>query len=101
MLYYRIDGYLLSIGFTKSGVDPNLYYILVGNDPLILVLYVDDLFLVGVEELMTGCKNIFDCRVRNEGYWLDALLLGVRGMAEIGRNLPWSREVYSRDLEKI
>jgi hypothetical protein len=28
--YSRIDGYLQSMGFTKSEVDPNLYFILVG-----------------------------------------------------------------------
>jgi hypothetical protein len=35
------------MGFTKSEADPNLYLIQVGEDPLILVLDVDDLFLVG------------------------------------------------------
>jgi hypothetical protein len=44
------------MGFTKSEVDPNLYFILVEADPLILVLYVDDLFLIGAEELIAGCK---------------------------------------------
>jgi hypothetical protein len=29
--YSRIDGYLQSMGFTKSEVDPNLYFILVGG----------------------------------------------------------------------
>jgi hypothetical protein len=43
--YSRIDGYLMSLGFTKSDADPNLYYKVVDGDPLILVLYVDDLFL--------------------------------------------------------
>jgi hypothetical protein len=42
------------MGFTKSEVDPNLYFILVGEYPLILVLYVDDLFLTSVEEIITG-----------------------------------------------
>jgi hypothetical protein len=27
--YSRIDGYLLGLGFTKSEVDSNLYYVLV------------------------------------------------------------------------
>jgi hypothetical protein len=40
----------------KSEVDPNLYFILVGEDPLILVMYVDDLFLIGVEEIIAWCK---------------------------------------------
>jgi hypothetical protein len=50
--YSRIDGYLQNMGFTKSEADPNLYFILIGEDPLILVLYVDDLFLTGAEELI-------------------------------------------------
>ena len=45
------------MGFEKSEADPNLYYILVGEDPLILVLYVDDLFLIGSEKLIKGCKR--------------------------------------------
>jgi hypothetical protein len=39
-----------------QGADPNLYFILLGADPLILVLYMDDLFLTSVEELIVGCK---------------------------------------------
>ena len=54
--YSRIDTYLHQLGFEKSEADSNLYYILVGDDPLILVLYVDDLFLTGSEKLIKGCK---------------------------------------------
>jgi hypothetical protein len=45
------------MGFTKSELDPNLYFILVREDPLILVLYVDDLFLTGAEDIIVGCKS--------------------------------------------
>ena len=55
--YLKIDGYLMSLGFTKSVADPNLYYKVDGSDPLILVLYVDDLFLTGAEQLIVGCKR--------------------------------------------
>ena len=44
------------MGFTKSEAYPNLYYIFLGIDLLILVLYVDDLFLAGVEKIIKGCK---------------------------------------------
>ena len=47
--YSRIESYLMSLGFTKSDVDSNMYFKVVENHPLILVLYVDDLFLTGVE----------------------------------------------------
>ena len=43
--YSRIDSYLLLMGFQKSEADPNLYFIMVGDDPLILLLYVADLFI--------------------------------------------------------
>lgn len=43
--YARIDGYLLGLGIGKSEADPNLYYLLVEGEPLILVVYVDDLFM--------------------------------------------------------
>jgi hypothetical protein len=45
------------LGFTKSEEDTNLYLLQVGKDPLILVLYVDDLFLTGVENLIARCKK--------------------------------------------
>jgi hypothetical protein len=45
--YEKIDGYLMSLGFNKSVVDPNLYYNIVDDECLILVLYVDELFLTG------------------------------------------------------
>ena len=50
--YGRIDSYLQQLGFVKSDVDPNLYYLMVENEPLILVLYVDDLFLTGSSRLI-------------------------------------------------
>jgi hypothetical protein len=34
-----MDGSLMSLGFSKSVVDPNLYYYSVGDDSLILITY--------------------------------------------------------------
>jgi hypothetical protein len=55
--YSRIDAYLQQLGFEKSQADPNLYFIMVGEDPLILVLFVDDLFITRAETLITNCKE--------------------------------------------
>jgi hypothetical protein len=44
------------MGFEKSDVDPNLYFIIRGEDRLILILYVDDLFITGAEDLIAECK---------------------------------------------
>jgi hypothetical protein len=43
---------MMRLGFTKSDVDPNLYYKVEKGSPLILALYVDDLFLAGDEKLI-------------------------------------------------
>jgi hypothetical protein len=55
--YSRIDAYLQQLSFEKSEADPNLYFIVVGEDPLILLLYVDDLFITGAERLITSSKE--------------------------------------------
>ena len=55
--YGRIDGFLVRLGFNKSDVDSNLYYKVVEGDTLILVLYVDGLFLIGAEKLVSWCKK--------------------------------------------
>ena len=47
---------LLSMGFQKSEADPNLYFIMVGDDPLVLLLYVDD-FITGRERPIVACKK--------------------------------------------
>ena len=43
--YEKIQGYLMSLGFKKRVVDPNLYYHIVSDDFFILVLYDDELLL--------------------------------------------------------
>jgi hypothetical protein len=55
--YEKMDGFLISLGFKKSVVDPNLYYHIFGDECLILVLYVDDLFLTNSEILIVECKR--------------------------------------------
>jgi hypothetical protein len=43
--YDKIDGFLKIMGFQKSVVDANMYFKVRGNKHVILILYVDDLFL--------------------------------------------------------
>ena len=56
--YSRIDSYLLSMGFQKSEADPNLYFIMVGDDPLVLLLYDDDLFIQGERDPLQLARRI-------------------------------------------
>jgi hypothetical protein len=55
--YGRIDSFLTSLGFTKSKADSNIYFKIMNNEPVILLLYVDDLFLTGEEKLIVECKR--------------------------------------------
>jgi hypothetical protein len=55
--YDRIDGFFKSLGFQKSDVDANLYFKVRGNQPVILILYVDDLFLTRDEGITSWCKR--------------------------------------------
>ena len=55
--YERIDSFLSSMGFTKSKADPNLYLKVVKDEPVIPLLYVDDLFLTGNEKQIMESKK--------------------------------------------
>jgi hypothetical protein len=44
--YERIDSFLTSLGFTKSKADSNIYFKVMNDEPVILLLlYVNDVFL--------------------------------------------------------
>jgi hypothetical protein len=79
--YKKMDGFLMSLGFRKSVVDLNLYYHIVGDECLILVLYFDDLFLTGLEILIVEMQACIDFLIRDEEYGYDELLLGTISMA--------------------
>ena len=52
--YGRIDSFPMSLGFTKN---KNLYFKFMNDGPMILLLYVDDLFLTREENLVIECKK--------------------------------------------
>ena len=47
-----MDNFLMVLGFTESKVDSNLYFKVEGGRPVMLRLYVDDLFSTGEDELI-------------------------------------------------
>ena len=55
--YIQIDNYLTGLGFTKSEEDANLYQIVVEGKLLIIFFFVDDLILIGNEQLTHSCKE--------------------------------------------
>ena len=55
--YAMIDSFLTSFGFTKSKSDSNLYYKVEEGNPMILLLYVDDLFVTCVDGFIANTKR--------------------------------------------
>ena len=82
--YSRIDSYLLSIGFRKSEANPNLYYIVVGGVLLILLLYVDGLFIIGGEHLIEACKKDLTSEFERTDLGLMPYYLGMEAGQEDG-----------------
>ena len=50
--YDIIDNFISSLGFTKSKAYSNLYYKVEYGNPVMLLLYVDDIFLTGMDGLL-------------------------------------------------
>jgi hypothetical protein len=75
--YEKMDGFLMSLGFNKSIVDPNLYYHIDDNECLTLLLYVDDLFLIGSERLIVECKQALSAKFEMKDLGLMHYFLGL------------------------
>jgi hypothetical protein len=88
----------MSLGFTKRIAYLNLYFKVEDGEPVILLLYVDDLFLIGVKKLITEDVGY---RIRDERFRNDALLLGTRSLVEIRWDFPKSRKVCRGNLDEV
>ena len=55
--YNRMDSFLMSLGFTKSKADSNLYFKIEGKRLVMHMLYVDDRFLTGEDERIEDAKR--------------------------------------------
>eukprot|EP00253_Pinus_taeda_P013574 PITA_13574 len=72
----------MKLRFTKSEVDPNLYFKVEDDKPLILVLYVDNLFLIGANPLIHKFNTLGQYMVKpHHTHWIGAknLLRYLRG----------------------
>ena len=75
--YGRIDGFSMSLGFTKSKADSNLYYKVVDDGIMILLLCVDDLFLTGEEKLINVCKKKLAAKFEMKDFGMMYYFLGL------------------------
>ena len=89
------------MGFVKNDADPNFYYLVVENELLILVLYVDDLFLTGSSKLIGDCKKNLAIEFNMKDLGRMHYFLRVGSLAAKGRDVPWAREICYKNLEEI
>ena len=75
--YGRIDSFLTSFGFTKSKADSNLYFKVMNDELVILLLYVDDLFLTREEKHITECKKKLASKFEMKDLGLTDYFLGL------------------------
>lgn len=75
--YAIMDAYLLRIGFMKSFSDPNLQIKVVDNELVIILLYVDDLFVTGVECRIQECKKMLAAKFEMNDLGLMHYYLGL------------------------
>lgn len=68
----------MSFGFVKSDAYLEIYFMVIVGDPLIFVVYVDDLFPTGAERLIVGCKRelVSNFKIKDLS---DAFFLVIRG----------------------
>ena len=88
---------MTSLGFTKSKVNPNLYMKVMDDEPVILLLYVDDLFLTGNGKHITESKKKLveaTRRIQDEISWIDALFTRV-GSVEIPEGIFMNKGKYA------
>jgi hypothetical protein len=57
MWYQKVDTYMLGLGFTRSKENHCVYFKLIGDHLIYLVLYVDDMLLIGNKEIIQDVKT--------------------------------------------
>ena len=87
------------MGFVKSDADPNLYYLLVEDEPLVLVLYVDALFLIGSSRLIKDCKRNLEVEFDIKDLGLMHYFLGLEVCQKDG-DIFMGQERYALEILK-
>jgi hypothetical protein len=83
--------------FEKSEADLNLYYIVCGEDTLILIIYVDDFLITRGEELIVDCKRVLASEFEMKYIGLMHYFLGMEVWQEDG-NIFLGQGKYAVDI---
>ena len=90
----------MRLGFTKSKEYSNLYFKVEGGIPMMLLLYVDDLFLTGGDELIVDEKRKLLTKIEMKYLGMMHCLLSMV-VGKSTDDIPWSRKVCSGYFGKI
>ncbi|MCO5610100.1 hypothetical protein L7F22_064335 [Adiantum nelumboides] len=108
--YGRIGDHLQSQGFQRSIADHTLYYKVQGKDIVLVILYVDDLILMGrkeymVEDVQSKLSKEFEMKDLGELHYIlyvDDLILTGRNEAMVEDvQSKLSKEFEMKDLGKL
>ena len=83
---------MMALQFTKSKVDSNLYFKVEGEILVMLLLYVDDVFLIGKEELFKYARRRLATEFKLKDLGIMHYFVGME---------VWTREVCSKDPEEV
>ena len=98
--YGRIYSFLTSMGFSKNKADPNLYFKVTKDEPVILLLYVDDLFLTGDDKQIVECKKKLAEEFEMKNLGLMHYFLGLE-VWKSSKGIFFNQGNYVRDIEEI
>eukprot|EP00253_Pinus_taeda_P033307 PITA_33307 len=104
MWYQKFDTFIRGLGFTRSKADHCVYFKLIGDRVIYLVLYVDDMLLVGndkeiIQVLKTQLSSKFDMKyLRAANYILGMEIKRVREKMKLWLN---QREYVETILQRF
>ena len=75
--YNKIEIFISSLGFTKGKADSNLYYKVEDGKPVMLLLYVDDLFVIGMDGLIIDMKRNLAAKIKMKDLGMMHYFLGM------------------------
>jgi hypothetical protein len=89
------------MSFTKSKTDSNLYFKVMNDEPVILLLYVDDLFLTREENLITKSKKKFTTELEMKYLSLMHYFLGLEVWQSLERTFLNQRKYESKIFKRF
>lgn len=72
-----MDAYLQILSFKKSTSDPNLYIKIENDEPIIILLYVDNILITGINKRIQECKKMLIAEFNIKGLGLTHYYLGL------------------------